>query len=143
MGFKMTYAAMSSMELQKAMNKLENAPVHGFKAYAIRKLSNAMKVGRQQIAQEYKDQIIDKYAKKDADGKYDVNNFVPDEALMEDFQQVQDQFSNREFFIDRHPLNISDIQDIKISASEMEALGAAFDDSDMESKEAKTLLKSI
>lgn len=143
MGFKLTYMEISNFDFQKAMQKMESAPTDGFTAYRIGKISAALKNARKKITDEYKNEIVEKYAKRDADGKYDENNFVPNEETLADFQQAQDDFGKREIFIDRHPFTIADIKDIKLSSAEMTALGNAFDSSDIESKEARALMKTI
>lgn len=140
MGFKVTYSKMSSFQFQKVLQKLETAATDGFTAYRIRKIATKLKSYREQIANEYKKQIMDKYAKRDEKGEYKEEDFVPMEDKVNEYNKALEDFGKNEVFVDRHPLTIADIKDIKITAEEMEAMGEMFDDSDMETKEARQLM---
>lgn len=143
MGFKLTYADLSNFNFQKAMQKIENAPTDGFTAYRINKIVRDLKKGRDQISAEYRKDIMEVFAKKDENGKYDENTFQPMEDKIEEFKIAQEAFGKRELHIEQNSLSIADIKDIKISAAEMDALKGAFDDTDMEKKELKSLMNVV
>lgn len=143
MGFKLTYADLSNFNFQKAMQKIENAPTDGFTAYRINKIVRDLKKGRDQISAEYRKDIMEVFAKKDENGKYDENTFQPMEDKIEEFKIAQEAFGKKELHIEQNSLSIADIKDIKISAAEMDALKGAFDDTDMEKKELKSLMNVV
>lgn len=143
MGFKLIYSDLSNFNFQKAMQKIENAPTDGFTAYRIKKILKELKKGRDRISAEYVTEIMEVFAKRDENGKYDPDSFQPMEDKIEEFKTAQEDFGKRELHIEQNSLSIADIKDIKISAAEMDALKGAFDDTDMDKKELKSLMNVV
>ena len=146
MGFKVTYQQMGSRAFQMAVQKLNSSVTDGLTAYKIKKVTSKLKSHREIISEEYKKEIAEVYAKRDEHGKYNMDNWVPEEDKQEAMIKAQDAFGLKELFIDRFPLTFSDLKDIKMSAEEQEALGTMFDDSnaeEFEMQKANTVLRSV
>lgn len=146
MGFKLTYNEIGNFQFQKAIQKLNSSVTDQLTAYKIRKITSKLKSYRAQIAEEYTKELAEKYAKRNEQGKYDAQNWTPEEGKQEEFMKAQEEFGKKEIFIDRLPLTFNEMKDIKMSAEEQEALGAMFDDAhaeEFEMQKAQKVLKSV
>lgn len=124
---KIKYNEISTFAFQTAMQKLSAAPVDGRTAYDIKLMNSALKKAREQVADEYKKEIIEVYAKRDENGKYNEEQFEPQEEKLKEFEAAQEAFGEREIEIDRPMFTAHHIQSVKLSALELEGLGQVFD----------------
>jgi hypothetical protein len=132
-----TYEQCTNYELQVAMEKLTNMPTDGKTAYRIKTINAELKKARVKISDEYEKEICEKYAERDAEGKYDRQTFKPKKEMIADFKKDQDEFGKRTVEIERPKLTMADIKDTKLTANDLEALEPILDDSDAEKAEPK------
>lgn len=123
----MKYSEISSFQFAQAMQKISSTPTHGAKASAIHKIARALTRAREDISKEYQKQIVEVYGKRDADGKIvrpegEPNGFEPMEEKQEEFLKTQEEFGANTADLKCDPLTLQMLEDIKISAQDLEAL---------------------
>lgn len=128
---KMTFKQVGSFEFSQAMAKIENTPTSSKNAAHIRQVSKRVKVGKDRIHEEYKKDIMEKFAKLGEDGKPLVSENQPGGFEMKDgkddeFNEAFKEFEAREVEVDWRPLTPDTLADIKLSAREIELLGPLF-----------------
>lgn len=141
---KMTYQQVSGFEFTRAMQKLAQTPMSTKVAYNIKKLADAMNKQREVISQEYQRDIVDKYAKKDEKGELvrpegQPQGFDIDAEKVEEFQKVQEDFGKREFTIERFKLTLADLEQVKLSASELTALEPIYQEHPVDTTEGNVV----
>lgn len=119
---KLSYRTISNFPFQSALQKLANAPLSGRQAYEVNIFSRAIKEAKQKIHDEYKKDLMDKYAVLDEAGKYDPDKFVVQPTKEDEFEKEQEAFSDREYSINRAKLPFSIIANLKVSANDIEQL---------------------
>lgn len=134
---KMSYHEMSNFQFQSAKQKLENAPTDGHTAYRISKIVRELDAKRKEIADEYRKDIIEVFAKRDEKGEYSEHDWTPDESRQEEFTKAQEDFGNREFTVRRPKLTAHDVRDAKLSAAELTQLGPILDEESFERGERR------
>lgn len=132
-GTKLTikYKEVGGFELGQVIQKIASTPTSTSKAAAIRKLVKAVQEVRVKAADEWKEQIFEKYSKRDDKGvivrpKDDPNGFEPDETRAEEMHKAQTEFDNKLAELSISPLNPMILSDVKLSAADLERLGALF-----------------
>lgn len=126
---KMKYSELTAFPFQMVMQKLNAAPTDGRTAYVIRRMAAAIKEIREKISAEYKKELMEVFAKRDAEGKIEGGEDgweVPEEKR-EEFKKVQEAFTERVAEIDRPKFTTHDIRDIKLTADELGALEPILD----------------
>jgi hypothetical protein len=134
MSFKVTYKEISNYEFQAAMGKMSNTVFSdgGRIAYLVKKMNQALTRIRKQITDEYKAEILEKYAEKDAEGKYDEAAFKPIPGKEEELKAAIDTFEAKTVEIDRPKFVAADIKEAKFNAIDLEAFDPVFDESTFE-----------
>lgn len=128
------YSEISGHAFSMALQKLMGTTTDGKSAYRIKKIFAEIRKGRDQIAKEYKAEIQPEFAKKDAEGKYDPENFECAEGKEKELDAAQDKFGERTFKVDRPKLTMSDIRDAKLTPADQLALEPILDDSQAEAE---------
>lgn len=128
---KLTYKQLSNYQFQTAMQKIAATPTNNRAASRIRHVIKATQVLIEKMGENFKKDVLENYATKDEKGnvKYDTQgNPEIDTTKAEEFSKDQEEFGKREAFIDREALTSEDLQDTKLSASELLAIGDVFSD---------------
>ncbi len=125
---KMNYSAISAFPFQTAMQKLSAAPLDGHSAYKIKRINAELKAARTKISEEYKKEIVEVFAKRDTEGKYDEEKFEPADGKEDEFEKAQETFGEKEFELDIQKLPFSILSNLKVSANDLEALTPVVDD---------------
>lgn len=123
----MKYSEISSFQFAQAVQKISSTPTHGQKASVIHKVTKALGIARETITKEYQKQIVDVYGKKDEDGKIvrpegEPNGFEPVEDKEAEFLKAQEAFGENTAEMKCDPFTLQVLEDIKISAQDLEAL---------------------
>ena len=134
------YSDLSHIAFNEAFGIIEGTKTDGFTARKIRKMKEAIKRARDQIAKDWQDEVVEKFAKRDESGNIKVEpiselnpmGFVLDETKKDEFQKFYETFGERKAQIDRLPLNMVDLKDMRISARDEEILAPILDDADGE-----------
>lgn len=132
MSFKLKYSDVSHFEFQKAFQKLMNSPTDGKTSYTISKIASEIDKCRAQIRDEFTKEIVEKFAKREEDGTYNKDTWVPEESKLEEFQTAQEEFGKREFTVLRKPLTAYDVRDTKLTPTELISLKEAMDSASFE-----------
>lgn len=129
---KISYKTLASHDFQMAWQKLMNAPTDGKSGYAIKKIHQGCKAGREISAEAYKKEIMETFAKRDEAGKFDPETFEIQEEKKDEYEKAHTEFGERTHEIDRPKLTMRDIKDVKLTPADQLALEAVLDDSDAE-----------
>lgn len=118
---KMTYEHLASNGFVMAMQKLTANPMDIKTAYQVKKIAEACQKARGNVTEQYRFEVLKKFAKKDEKGEViePVSVADEDQAAM---AQAQEEFGKRTVEIDRHPISIEKLTTVKISASDLAAL---------------------
>lgn len=137
-GIPITYQQVSNYAFQGAMDKLRNAQFKdgGRCAYLVKKMSQAVDKVREVIRKEYRETILEPYAQRDAEGKYDEERFLPIEEKKEEFKKALEVFEAKLAYIDRPKFFAADIREAHLTAAEQEAIDPILDDSAFENMKA-------
>lgn len=132
---EMTYNQVSSFDFLRTIQKVAAIPTNPKTAYKIKKLVDAIQRQKKIISGEYQKEIVDTYALKDEKGelvkpKEGPHEFEVIPEKREEFQTAQNDFSTRTFKIDRTPLTIDELGDMKITAAEINNLGPILADAE-------------
>ena len=124
---KTTIGALSSPGLNMTFQKLNGAQVNTKTAYRFKKLHDQFEITMKKIREDYEKEVVSKFAEKDEKGK-----LIPEQCpwgfklkadvKQEDFDAANDEFHKREAIVNRLPLSIADLNEVKISAAELSAL---------------------
>jgi hypothetical protein len=131
---RIKYLTIGSFEFNTVMQKLVRTQTNNKAATHIKQVSKRVDAGRKKIHEEYMTEIVPKYAKKNEDGTIDrtggnegdLNFFTPKDELMQEFLKAQEEFGKRELVIDWRPLTPSCLEDVSISAHELDAIGEVY-----------------
>lgn len=128
---KMKYSEVSAFEFVQTMQKISNTPVDNKTACAIKKVVKVLDQANEGIRKEFKDTMVEKFAKRDEAGAIVVPKGNPvgfdiDEAKTEEFMKAQEEFGGKETELKCHPLSPTHLKDIKLSAKELSLLGPLF-----------------
>lgn len=135
MSVTLKYSEIHNFTFAQAVQKIAASPTSGRIACRIRRTVQELTKAREMIKAEYEKDIIGPFTHRDAEGKevVDENNtegFNPDPARMEELNKAQAAFGERQAALECFPFTLETIQDIKISAQEIEAMKGLFDDSE-------------
>lgn len=132
-GIKLTVGGLSSPGLQMALQKLNGAQVNNKVGYRFKKLNDSFEIEMKKVRDAYTKEVVEKFAKKD-----DKDKLIPAQVpwgfelkegtVQEEFDKANEDFHAKEIVIDRNPLSLTDLNDVKISAAELSALGPFFID---------------
>lgn len=129
---KTTYSKVTSPRLTTAVQKLVGLSLPTKLAYSVKKMVDAIQTARKTISSEF-EKIVQEYAQKDDKGalvrpKDDPTGFeIPDDK-MEAFTKAQKDFGDREIVIPRHKFSLEAFMHVNVSAADLSALDAFFDD---------------
>lgn len=121
------YSEISSFQFAQAMQKITSTPTHGQVASQIHKVAKHLNRAREQISKAYQTEIIEKFGKRDEQGKLirpegEPNGFEPMEDKQEEFMAAQEAFGQNTIELNCQPFTIQLLGDIKVSAHDLEAL---------------------
>ncbi len=125
---KITYAKLVQNDsLQSAIMQLDEQRLPDKLSYEAGKFLEAVDKVRVQIETEYKKELLNGFAKKDAKGKIEVdpadaNRFVMDESKREEFEKIADAFWAREAHILHRGLSAETIQRLQFRPKERIAI---------------------
>lgn len=142
-GITVSYKEVSAYDFQAAMDKLRatNFKDGGRNAYLVKKMSQALGKIRDVITKAYTVEIMDKYAKRDAEGNYRAESFQPMDDKMDEFKAELEKFEARTAVLDRPKFLAADIREANLNAAEQEGLDCILDDSGFEALVKKTPAK--
>jgi hypothetical protein len=86
------------------------------------------------MGEGYKTEIMEKYAKRDENGKVmpspdgNPNSFAFDESKQDEFVKAQEAYGSREVELAVTPFVLNDFKDIRISPKNLNALGKLYVD---------------
>lgn len=123
------YKDVSAFNFQTALQKLAGTSMDGHSAYKVKKIFAGVKKGQELVSEKYKAEIMPKFAKLDAEGKFDIEKFEVDPAKEAEFVKAQDEFGLQNIEIDRPKLTLQDIRNVQLSPIEQLALEPVLDDS--------------
>ena len=131
--FTMKFKDIMSFDFEQALQKIQHTPTTNKNACAIHKVVQAMKKQREVIVNRYKAEFTDVYAQKDDKGEiiFQPNGaWLPADDKAEEFKAKHDAFEAEEFTVQVRPLTPSVLVDVKLSARDIEVLGALFSEED-------------
>ncbi len=136
MEVKMKYIDLGSMQFVTTVQKIANTPTASTRASVIRDWVKAIQNGKDEIKECYQKEIMEVFGQKNEDGTLkrpegEPNSFVPDETKEKELMEANEAFGLREATIKlNRPITPSIIQDVKITAHELDLLGNLFSDQD-------------
>lgn len=135
-GIKVTYKEISSYAFTGAMEKLRAQVFKdgGRCAYLVKKMSQAVEKISDRIRKEYKAEMMEKFAKRDAEGKFNEDSFEVDPEKKEEFKVALEAFEAREAYVERPKFTYEIVREL--TAGEQEGLDCILDDSGFESMPA-------
>lgn len=124
---KVKYKEIMNYAFASALQKIAQTPVHGALASQLHKIIKACAKAKQDIQKEFQKDIVGAFAKKDEKGEIvrpegNPNDFVPLEGKDDEFMKAQEEFGNREAELQCSQITVQMLQDIKISATDLEGL---------------------
>lgn len=123
---KIKYKTLNDFGFQSLIQKLANAQTSTTNASHIRRIVNLVQKASDQMREDFKKDVLELYAARDEEGKIIATKEkpfdIPDDKI-EAFTAATEVFGEREGTVDWRPLNAHTIQDLKVSAREMELLG--------------------
>lgn len=134
MAVKMKYGEIMNETFNMAMGRIAGTPTVGEHACRIRRAMREMKKAQEKIRGEYATQIVEKFSKKGEDGKMIADphpqseGFEPVEGTEGELIQAREAFGEQEVELDCYPLTLKNLQDVRVSATDLEALRGMFDD---------------
>lgn len=131
MEVKIAYEQVGGFEFAQVIQKIAAVPTTTAAANHIRRVINEIEAARKQISAEYKTEIMEKYGKRNEAGELarpegDTQGFDPDETKMDEFIEAQKEFGKRTATIKWRPLTPKTLNDVKLSAKELNLLGPLF-----------------
>jgi hypothetical protein len=126
---RMTYKSVMSFEFTNLVQKLVNTPTSNKNASHIHKIYKALDAAGTKIREEFKAEVLSKFALKDENGgiKTDEHGtYEPDPAQMEEYNKAMTEFEARECVIDWRPLTPDTLSDVKVTAKEIDLLGPLY-----------------
>ena len=132
---KMKYKDVGTFEFGSLMEKLSSTPTSNKNACMISHIYKENKRAREQISEEYKKEVMEKYATRDENGAIkrpseNPDGFIPDETKLEEFKKAQEDFGEKEFVFEWGPLRPAHLTDVKVSAKEIGLMGELFNTED-------------
>lgn len=124
---KVTHAQLSNQTLQMTMQKLTHTPMNSKTAYRIKKFSDEIEKSLKTMYASFKSDIGKEYGELDEKGnlKPDQNNYgfkMKEGCDEKKLEEAVHKFNEISVTIDRWKLNLSDLAEVKMSASELSAI---------------------
>lgn len=123
---KMTYDQVSTENFVQAMQKLTRMNLPVKLAYHIKKITDDLNKVKSNISTEFKAEIVDKFMipapVKEGSPEGTKPELMLDPAKLEEFEKAKEEFGKREFEVNRHPIHISNLDRVEISARDLSAL---------------------
>ena len=132
---KLKYETIGSEAFAMLMQKISNTQTNNKAASHINHIIKEVERVREHIKDEYLKEIREGFAKRDADGKIDLidkdgnnhkdqpNWFDVEDAKMAELNKATEEFHQREAVINWRPLTPSTLEDVNLSAREINLLG--------------------
>lgn len=127
---ELQYDALGGFEFASLLEKIDSTPCSSNKASAdVAKIVTAIKKVRENVTDEYKTDIADKYCARDKDGNVVSEEgheglFKVDPTKLKEFEEAQKGFGKRVATVDWQPFKLSMLNDVKLSPKEIRILGA-------------------
>lgn len=139
---KIKYKDLGSFEIQTAIQKIANTAMPAPKAAVISHLIKSAQAVRTQMSEEYKTEVMEKFAQKNEDGSLkrpegDPQSIIPIEGKEEEMQKANIEFGEKfgelkymlkDKEIIARPLTPSLLADVKLSPKDLEALKDLYSD---------------
>ena len=124
---RLKYKQVTDGNLIQALQKLVRTPLNTQVAYRVKKIADAYSKAREQIGKEYQEQVVEKFAEKDEKGVIipdaeSLGGFKINETDTTEFVAIHEAFGMKDFVIERDPLWVGDLGDVKFSALELTTL---------------------
>ena len=127
----LSYKQVSEQPFISALQKLNGAAVTIGLAMHLKAITSAIHKARVAMSTEYQNEIIEKYGKKDGNGKvipHEGGIFDIEESLKEDFARAQEAFGQKTFDIPRERLKATQFpQTFAISTADLHNLEPILD----------------
>lgn len=130
---KMKYKDIGSFEFQNLLQTIRAAKTSNVNACMINGIWKQVKAAREQIMNEYTEEVMNVYAVRNEDGSIQIpegqqQGFSPIPGKEEEFTKAQDAFGEKEYNFTYGPFKPSHLADVKLSAKDLETLGVLFDE---------------
>lgn len=132
MNFTVKYKQITSPYFIDAMHFLTTQTFPVKVAYNIKKVADKLEAVKKKIALEYQNEIVEKFAKKnadgslahpkDADGKEITEQFDLDETQKDAMKAAVEAFGDKTVDIDRYKITIEELGNVELTASHLSAL---------------------
>lgn len=104
---KMSYEQLSSMNFQRAIQKLMNTPMKSPEAFKIKHIGKALQKHQTEMTEKFRKQILSQYAKGGEESKEPVSEvaqkagipFEPLEGKLEEAKSAIENFGKQEFTV--------------------------------------------
>lgn len=131
---KMKHSELAAFEFQEAIQKIAVANLDNKTACKVRRVIKEVQTAINSMGEGYKKEIMETYAKRDAEGKVvpspdgNPNSFAFDESKEAEFVKAQEDYGKKEVVLKATPFVVDDFKDIRLSAKNLNALGNLFVD---------------
>jgi hypothetical protein len=128
---KMKYEDIGNFEFAQSIQKIGSANTSSYNASRICKLMKQLQKARNEIHESFTKDMLERYAQRNEDGTIkrpegDPNGFTPLDDKVEEYTKEQEAFGKRLYEFTCAPLNPSILQDVKLSARDIETLKDLF-----------------
>lgn len=140
------YNVVSNQSVMMVLRKLGGSQVNSNTAYQIKKLIDAVQAAMKKMSDDYREQIGKIYGVLDEKGELipapTPHGFTPKEGLDEAvLSAAVAEFGKKEITIDRWPLTLQQLVDVKLSAMDLDALGPFLADPEAQAPAEVTQLR--
>lgn len=132
----MKHSELASFEFQEAIQKIAVANLDNKTACKVRRTVKEVQNAISIMGEGYKKEIMETYAKRDAEGKVvpspdgNPNSFAFDESKEAEFIKAQEEYGKKEVVLKAVPFVVDDFKDIRLSGKNLNALGNLFIDTE-------------
>lgn len=130
---KVSVGDLSSPALETALQKLTSTQVGVKAAYRFKKLADAVNTHMNWARDAYTKEVVNQFGvfdekKQLIPAKTPWGFELKEGTDVQQFEKANDEFHKKVLTIDRPPLNILELNDVKLSAADLTALGVFFND---------------
>jgi Fe-S cluster assembly ATPase SufC len=119
-----------SFGFHQVMQKITSTPVHGAVASHIYSVTRQIEKVRAQIMKDYKKEISEAFAKRDADGKIikaeNEAGFEVEEEKKLELIKAQKALNDKVMVLNCQPLSAQELNEVKLTASDIASLKSLF-----------------
>lgn len=129
---KLKHRDLADPNFQRAVQTIAAQPTHGERLKKLHRIVKALDEAGKVMRKGYKEEVVEKYAKRDAEGKVvrpahdPVDGFEPDDDKVEELNAAHLAFGEREMEIDTPQITWGDIGEHKLCPQDIKNLGSLF-----------------